>query len=115
MKKPKKLAKIFLYIANVLIIAGLGFTSAFFYLKWQDTKNTNLSTDQRIAKYENEIKSSYNLPVGEKPTLADVNNADDLKKDEQNKDFFKDTENGDVLLIYTNSKSGVLYRPTGTR
>lgn len=107
----KKVKKIVLIAANVLIIVGLSFTSGFYFVKYRNEKNNNLTTDQRIAKYEKEISKSYTLPSGDKATLADVKSADELKKDEANKDFFKDVVNGDILLIYTNSKLGILYRP----
>jgi hypothetical protein len=111
-KKPKKFVKVLLVLANILIIAGLGFTSVFYFLKYQDSKNNNLSPEQRTAKYEKEIAKSYTLPVGDKATLADVKSAADLKKDEANKEFFKDSADGDILLVYTTSKLGILYRPT---
>lgn len=107
----RKVKKIILITLNVLVIIGLGFTSGFYFVKYRNEKNNNLTTDQRIAKYEKEISKSYTLPTGDKATLADVKSADELKKDEANKDFFKDVANGDILLIYTNSKLGILYRP----
>jgi hypothetical protein len=108
----RKVKKVVLITLNVLIIVGLGFTSTFYFIKYRNEKNNNLSTEQRIEKYEKEISKSYTLPSGDKATLADVKSADELKKDEANKDFFKDVANGDILLIYTNSKLGILYRPT---
>ena len=107
----KKVKNIVLIVLNVLVIIGLGFTSGFYFVKYRNEKNNNLTTDQRIAKYEKEISKSYTLPIGDKATLADVKSADELKKDEANKDFFKDVVDGDILLIYTNSKLGILYRP----
>ncbi len=107
----KKVKKIALITLNIVVIVGLGFTSGFYFVKYRNEKNNNLTTDQRIAKYEKEISKSYTLPSGDKATLADVKSAEELKKDEANKDFFKDVVNGDILLIYTNSKLGILYRP----
>lgn len=114
-KKPKKFLKAVVVLLNVLIIAGLGFSTVFFYLKYQDSKNSNLTPEQRIAKYEKEISRSYTLPTGEKATLADVKSAADLKKDEANKEFFKDSADGDVLLVYSTSKLGILYRPSAKK
>ncbi len=112
MSKKRTAYKITLTILNVLLILGLGFSSGFFYLKYQNLKNSSLTGDQRIAKYEKEISKSYTLPTGDQATLADVKNAAELKKDEANKDFFKDSQDGDVLLVYANSKLGILYRPS---
>ena len=107
--------KILLVTANILVIAGLATSSVIFYLKYNNEKSKNLTTDQRIAKYEKEISKSYTLPSGEKATLADVKNASELKKDEANKDFFKDAADGDIVLIYANSKLGILYRPNSKK
>ena len=100
---------------NIVVIAGLAATSVTFYLKYNNEKNKNLTTDQRIAKYEKEISKTYTLPAGEKATLADVKNAAELKKDETNKEFFKDAIDGDIVLIYANSKLGILYRPSSKK
>lgn len=114
-KKSKKAFKISLLIVNVLVIAGLGFTSVFFFLKYRDAKNNNQTPEQRIVQYEKEIAKTYTLPVGDKPTLADVKSAAELKKDQNNKEFFKDAVDGDILLVYNNSKLGILYRPSAKK
>jgi hypothetical protein len=108
----KNVKKIVLLVLNVLVIVGLSASTVLFYLKYQDAKEAALTGDQKLAKYEKEISKTYTLPTDEKAQLYDVNNADQLKKDETNKDFFKDIQNGDVLLIYTNNKLGIIYRPT---
>jgi hypothetical protein len=108
----KNVKKIVLLVLNVLVIVGLSASTVLFYLKYQDAKEAALTGDQKLAKYEKEINKTYTLPTDEKAQLYDVNNADQLKKDEANKDFFKDIQNGDVLLIYTNNKLGIIYRPT---
>ena len=57
-KKSKKISKVLLFIANILVIAALSFTSVFFFLKYHDLMNSNLSDDQKIAKYEKEISKT---------------------------------------------------------
>ena len=76
----KKVKKIALLSANVLLILGLGFTSGFYYLRYSNEKNKNLTTEQRIDKYEKEISKTFTLPKGERPKIADVNLADETKK-----------------------------------
>ena len=107
----KNVKKIMLLVLNIVVIVGLGTSTVLFYIKYQDAKEASLTGDQKLAKYEKEISKTYTLPTDEKAQLYDVNNADQLKKDETNKDFFKDIQNGDVLLIYTNNKLGIIYRP----
>jgi len=106
----KKVKKIALLSANVLLILGLGFTSGFYYLRYSNEKNKNLTTEQRIDKYEKEISKTFTLPKGERPKIADVNLADETKKID--KEFFKSVENNDILLIYEKAPLIVVYRPS---
>ena len=112
MSGNRSVLKVVLIIANVVLLAGLGFSSVYFFLKYNDLKNKSLTSDQRISKYEKDISKTYALPVGDKATLYDVTQADSLKKEGPNKDFFKDANNGDILLLYEKAKIGVLYRPS---
>lgn len=112
MIKRKKIIRVSLIVLAFLVFAALVAGNVVQYVRYANLKDSTLGTDQRIAKYEKEISKSYTLPTGDKATLADVKSADDLRKDEANKEFFKDAKDGDILLIYTNSKLGVLYRPT---
>ena len=110
MSKKRKALKISLLILNILVILGLGFTSVFYYLKYHNVQNSNLSDDQKIAKYESEIGLSYTLPKDEKPTLGTVQDADAIKK--TNPAFFKDLAKDDILLIYDKAPLVVIYRPS---
>lgn len=51
------------------------------------------------------------LPSGETPTIATVNDASKLK----NQAFFSSARNGDKVLIYSKSGKAVLYRPSTGR
>jgi len=110
----KKLTKIALLSANVLLIASLAASTAFYYTKYNDLKKSSLTNDQKIAKYEKEISKTYTLPTGEKAALlvVDAASVDKFKKDDTNKEFFKDAAEGDAVLIYQNNKLGILYRPS---
>ena len=108
MSKKRKAFKIILMLINIVALLGLGFGSVFFYLKYHNLQNNNLSDDQKIAKYEKEIAKSYTLPK-EKPTLGTVNDSETIKK--ANPTFFKDLAKDDILLIYKNAPLVIVYRP----
>lgn len=46
------------------------------------------------------------LPTGEQPSIATVSDKNKLK----DQAFFKNAQNGDTLLIYTNARKAILYR-----
>lgn len=64
-------------------------------------------TDDRQRELIAEVSSKIMLPAEEKPTVAIVSDINRLK-DQQ---FFANGQNGDVVLIYMNSKKAILYRP----
>lgn len=61
-------------------------------------------TEQLIKK----VGILYDLPTGEAPTIATVSDKTKLEK----QSFFAKAENGDKVLIYTNAKKAILYRPS---
>ncbi|MBI5357887.1 hypothetical protein HZB74_03515 [Candidatus Saccharibacteria bacterium] len=48
------------------------------------------------------------VPQGEEPTIATVQDVSKL----QNQAFFKNAQNGDKVLIYSQAKKAILYRPS---
>lgn len=67
---------------------------------------TNLQTE--ADNVANVVGKLMTLPTGERPTVATVTDLEKIK--EQN--FFKNSEVGDKVLIYTNAKKVILYRPS---
>ncbi len=51
------------------------------------------------------------LPTTEKPTIATVTDITKLK----DQPFFKSAKNGDKVLVYSNAKQAILYRPKENR
>lgn len=49
------------------------------------------------------------LPEGEAPTIATIDNAEELANEQ---DFFKNSQNGDKLLIYPKAKRAFIYSPS---
>ncbi len=58
-----------------------------------------------------EVGVLIELPKDEKPTVATVTDLDKVK----DQTFFKSAKNGDKVLIYTNAKKAILYRPSENR
>lgn len=95
-----------------LVVAG---TLAF--LVWQylelRKENQRLADPQAAAQEEtrrlvDEVGKSLQLPENEVPTVATVVDASKLKSQA----FFARSENGDRVLIYTQAKKAILYRPS---
>jgi hypothetical protein len=51
------------------------------------------------------------LPQGQTPSVAIVKNVDQLKSQA----FFDSAQNGDYLIVYTQAKKAILYRPSDNR
>lgn len=49
------------------------------------------------------------LPAGETPTMATINDAANAKKTQP---FLSSAENGDILIVYANAQEAILYRPS---
>lgn len=91
-----------------LLVAGL----VYFYVDTKNqlnaAKNPETAGNTEVEKITNQINKSLQLPTGETPTLATVNDVSKLKA----QTFFKNSQNGDKVLIYSKAGRAVLYRPS---
>lgn len=98
------------FIVLALVIATV--PSIYFYSKYQETKNklsgTPAGQKEETAKIMALVGKLLVLPAGEEPTLASVTDKEKLK----DQPFFARAENGDKVLIYTEAKKAILYRPS---
>lgn len=96
----------------VLIIGAAVAAAGYFYFQYQKaskaTANLAAQQIQESKKLVAEVGKLIELPSGEDPTIATV--SDKTKLSDQ--PFFKNSENGDKVLIYTKSKKAILYRPS---
>lgn len=96
-------------LAAIVLLTVFGF-------KYNDAQNRadQLSSDPQaaaraaIVQITKEVGKIVVLPANETPTLATVNDASKLK----GQAFFANAQNDDKVLIYTQAKLAVLYRPS---
>ncbi len=89
---------------SLMLIAALGVAGYFYYqLKWSQ----KVETGEEIKDITTTIGQFIELPSDETPTLATVTDREKLA----DQTFFLKAENGDKVLIYSNSGKAILYRP----
>ena len=108
-KKPAKTlsvknqSKVIIITLGVLLILALG-GLGYLYYHYVAGGNKSVKTEEELIK---EAVGSRILLPEENPSIATV--TDNTKLADQ--PFFKKAENGDKILIFTNSGRAILYRP----
>lgn len=100
------------FLVIVALLAGGGYF-AYKYDQTQDDLKNLSANPQEVARLQTnqlvaEVGKIVQLPTGETPTVATVSDATKLKKQA----FFAKAENGDKVLIFTQAKRAILYRPS---
>lgn len=90
-----------------LILWSYGFYELGRYVVYQE--NPGLSGQQQADAILQQVGKLIELPANETPTMATITNAASVK---QTQPFLANAENGDVLIIYTNAHTAILYRPS---
>jgi hypothetical protein len=97
-----------MFVLSVLLFLALGTAGYFYYqLKWAP----QIESAQEIEDLVASIGKFIELPQGETPTLATVTDREKLA----DQTFFLKAENGDKVLIYSNSGKAILYRPSSKK
>jgi hypothetical protein len=95
---------ILIVLAIWIVIVGISF-----YIARENSDKTNQnSTQQEAESLLKKVGELYDLPKGENPTIATISDKTKLQK----QPFFLKAENGDKVIIYTNAKKAILYRPS---
>lgn len=95
----------------IILLCGVGFFAYRYSQSQKEVKvlsNPQEAARQETAKITAAVSKLVQLPSGESPTLATVSDANKLK----NQAFFANAQNGDKVLIFTQAKTAVLYRPS---
>ncbi|MDP2815906.1 MAG: hypothetical protein Q8O19_04430 [Rectinemataceae bacterium] len=92
-------------VLAVLLCLSIGIAGYFYY---QYTYSPQKNPESEIKTLIGSIGKFMDLPEEEEPTLATVTDKEKLS----GQPFFQKAENGDKVLIYTNSGRAILYRPS---
>lgn len=112
-KQPNKVSKLLskktLVVVALVVIALL--PSAYFYYKNQQAekrlRDPNTANQQVIDEVVKKVSRHILLPTDEQPTLASVSDVSKV----QDQPFFAKAQNGDKVLVYTQARKAILYRP----
>ncbi|HVU06834.1 MAG TPA: hypothetical protein VHE10_03565 [Candidatus Paceibacterota bacterium] len=107
LKQTPKPVQIALICLIVIIVASLSYAARLQH-RVAALENPNLVADAEIKGLVSKIGRYIVLPADETPTLATVSDPARLK----DQPFFANAVVGDKVLIYTNSRKAILWRPS---
>ena len=91
----------------IIILWSYGFYELGRYVVYQE--NPGLAGQQQADAILQKVGRLIELPANETPTMVTVTDAASVK---QTQPFLANAENGDVLIIYANARTAILYRPS---
>lgn len=95
-----------------LVVAAVLAVGVYFFVQYQHAqallKDPTLAAKEEITNLVAAVGKLMELPVGETPTVATVSDKDKLK----DQAFFAHAQTGDKVLIYSNARKAILYRPS---
>ena len=101
--------KLGILLLAIVALIGVG-ASVYMYMEMQSIKNDPKTLQQAQQSKVNAIKDKVGkliaIPKDETPVLATVDDKEKLK----DQPFFKDAQNGDVILMFAQSKKAIIYR-----
>lgn len=115
----KFLAKLGNPVILILIVLLILITSGFLWLLFKYSINqrdlAQISTvdgsgkqvQKDTKKILDKLSKHMLLPQSEAPSIATITNIDQLKEQQA---FFKDAQNGDILLVYGGNQRAIIYR-----
>jgi hypothetical protein len=115
-RRPAKLPRRFSWrplIALIVLAALIYLAYGYVHTKHQLDRlsNPKIAAESATQQLVDKVSRLVQLPTGETPTIATVNDAAKLK----NQAFFANAKDGDKVLIYSKANRAVLYRPSADR
>ncbi|OQA03020.1 MAG: hypothetical protein BWY68_00857 [bacterium ADurb.Bin400] len=102
-------------IVLLLLVIVTGAAATYFYFENQKTKemlvNPAAASEREVKEVTAKVKNLMELPGNEAPTLITVVDKEKLK----DQPFFSQAENGDKVLVYTEARKAILYRPSANK
>jgi len=100
------------WIALGLVILVLVGTSYYFFNQYKKTQlllnNPTMAAKEEVKKITDQLSKLMVLPTKEEPIVVTVLDKNKLK----DQDFFKNSQNGDKVIVFSVSKQAILYRPS---
>ena len=100
--------RLIIFVAFLLVLA----VAVYFFIQYQQTqlllKNPNQASNVEAKALVSEVGKLIELPTSENPTIATVSDVTKLA----DQPFFAKAKNGDRVLVYTQAKMLILYRPS---
>lgn len=101
-----------LLITTVVSLVTIGMGTAGYEFAYKQGRIPGVgSAKNELVSLTEAVEKTVILPENEIPTLATVSDKEKL----QNQTFFARAENGDKVLIYTQSNRAILYRPSANK
>lgn len=105
------ISRFFLWILIVLALAllALAFEGGRYTVYRAHPELSGVEQANEVLK---KVGSLIQLPSGETPTMATINDAVSAKKAQP---FLVNALNGDILIVYQNAAEAILYRPSSNK
>lgn len=107
--KIKFINKKIIIILLFIFICLFSFLILYKYIEYKNLlKNSNNLIKIESQKILSNVGEMFLLPKDEIPTIATITDKNQLEKS----DFYKQTDNGDKLIIYSKNQLAIVYRPS---